>query len=327
VTLLFGFKDTMRLDNDAARYAYLVFSARQEEVMEALIDQTKEVWVQTQPGQTEAELFKKFATAINDASRELLEARADSLIQAVEKSGANFDDGLLNDFLLELARLQTAYADGRALLHQIEPYMRRTGSYPSEFLKQLDAATGRAFTKAARKLEIKRDEIRLNQKRTVYAAAMGKNYDVFVSHASEDKEAFVRPLARALADSGLSIWFDEMTLKIGDSLRRKIDEGLAKSRFGVVVLSHHFFAKEWPQHELDGLFGKEISGVKVILPVWHNITAEEVQQYSPMIGGRLAARSQEGIQVVVSKLREAMGLVPSGPSTLSRAVSRGLLCL
>jgi hypothetical protein len=77
-------------------------------------------------------------------------------------------------------------------------------------------------------------------------------YDVFISHASEDKEAVVRPLAHALSNGGLKVWYDEFELRIGDSLRRKIDAGPAKSRFGVVVLSRSFFRKGWANYELDG---------------------------------------------------------------------------
>lgn len=93
-------------------------------------------------------------------------------------------------------------------------------------------------------------------------------WDVFVSHASEDKDPFVRSLADLLKAEGLRVWYDEFTLQIGDSLRRTIDRGLANSRFGVVVLSPSFFAKEWPQRELDGLSTRENNGAKVILPVW-----------------------------------------------------------
>src|SRR5690606_41724243 len=64
-----------------------------------------------------------------------------------------------------------------------------------------------------------------------------REHDVFISHASEDKDEIVRPLAIALRNAGLSVWYDEFELKIGDSLRQKIDKGLSKSRFGIVVLS------------------------------------------------------------------------------------------
>lgn len=120
------------------------------------------------------------------------------------------------------------------------------------------------------------------------APATQKNYDVFISHASEDKDDFVRPFANHLKDSGLNVWYDEFELRIGDSLRRAIDNGLANSRFGIVVLSESFFNKEWPQRELDGLFAREVNGEKVILPIWHKITKNEVLKYSPIIADMLA---------------------------------------
>ena len=69
-------------------------------------------------------------------------------------------------------------------------------------------------------------------------------WDIFVSHAYEDK-VFARALADALSLRDLSVWFDEFELKVGDSLRRSIDSGLSESRFGIVILSPDFFAKEW----------------------------------------------------------------------------------
>jgi len=115
-----------------------------------------------------------------------------------------------------------------------------------------------------------------------------REFDVFISHASEDKDQVVRPLAHALKDTGLSVWYDEFELKIGDSLRRKIDRGLAKSRFGVVVLSKSFFGKGWTNYELDGLVTKATTGDQVLLPIWHDITKQELIDYSPSLADKLA---------------------------------------
>src|SRR4051794_34906546 len=120
-------------------------------------------------------------------------------------------------------------------------------------------------------------------------------WDAFISHASEDKEAAARPLAQALAERGLKVWFDEFTLRVGDSLRTSIDEGLASSRFGIVILSPAFFAKRWPQWELDGLFAREVQSHHVMLPVWFNVGHQEVAAYSPMLAGRLAASFSAGL--------------------------------
>lgn len=113
-------------------------------------------------------------------------------------------------------------------------------------------------------------------------------YDVFISHASEDKHEVVRPLASALQSAGLSVWYDEFELRIGDSLRRKIDKGLANSRFGIVVLSQAFFGKGWPNYELDGLVTRSVGGEQILLPIWHKVTKNEVMQYSASLADKLA---------------------------------------
>lgn len=115
-----------------------------------------------------------------------------------------------------------------------------------------------------------------------------ENYDFFISHASEDKDSFVRPLANALAALGLKIWYDEFSLKIGDSLRRSIDHGLGNSRYGIVVLSRSFFSKQWTQYELDALVNRSMSGDKVILPIWHNVQHQDVSRYSHSLADKVA---------------------------------------
>ena len=132
-------------------------------------------------------------------------------------------------------------------------------------------------------------------------------WDVFISHASEDKDEVARPLAEALRKKGLRVWYDEYSLKLGDSLRRSIDAGLGKSTYGIVILSKNFFAKDWPQKELDGLDAKERDGKKVILPIWHDVTKEDVEKYSPMLAGRLAVRTQDGVGHIIDKIIEVTG--------------------
>ena len=127
-------------------------------------------------------------------------------------------------------------------------------------------------------------------------------WDVFISHAHEDKEPFVRELSKALQAAGLKVWYEEFTLRVGDRLRRSIDDGLATSRYGVVVLSPHFFAKHWPQIELDGLAGREVMGQNVILPVWHGIDANGVRRFSPTLADRVAVSSTLGVEAVKREL-------------------------
>lgn len=143
--------------------------------------------------------------------------------------------------------------------------------------------------------------------RTSKKAPHDVGYDAFISHASEDKAAVARPLARELGKLGFSVWFDEFSLKVGDSLRRTIDRGLGLSRFGVIILSKTFFAKNWPQYELNGLVSREMDGKKVILPVWHGVTRKEVEHFSAPLSDKVAATtSSSSIKKIARSLAEAM---------------------
>ena len=135
-----------------------------------------------------------------------------------------------------------------------------------------------------------------------------REFDVFISHASEDKDQVVRPLAEALKTGGLDVWYDEFELRIGDSLRQKIDRGLAKSRFGVVVLSADFFRKGWTNYELDGLVTKAVSGEQVLLPIWHNITKSQVIDYSPSLADKLARNTaMHTVEEIAKEIIEVIG--------------------
>jgi TIR domain len=132
-------------------------------------------------------------------------------------------------------------------------------------------------------------------------------FDVFICHASEDKEAVARPLARILRSRGFSVWIDEVEMKLGDNLRQTIDAGLRASTFGAVILSPSFFEKRWPQWELDGLADREMSsGTKVVLPIWHEVDHDDVAAHSPSLAGKLAARTSDGVDRVADAVAEVL---------------------
>lgn len=129
--------------------------------------------------------------------------------------------------------------------------------------------------------------------------------NIFISHASEDKEEFAKPLAEALINQGYEVWYDDYSLKLGDSLTQEIDKGLASCDYGIVLLSPSFFAKNWPQRELSGLVARETadsSGKKIILPIWHDIDAEFVRQRSPTLADRIAVNTSEGIEKIIEEI-------------------------
>lgn len=151
------------------------------------------------------------------------------------------------------------------------------------------------------------DQLSLAQEENLYVdnSDVNKEYDVFISHASEDKDSIVRPLAFVLRNKGVKVWYDEFELKIGDSLRRKIDQGLSKSRFGIVVVSKSFIKKGWTNYELDGLMTRAVSGQQMLLPIWHDITKQEVVDYSPSLADKVARdTSQETIEEIADEIAE-----------------------
>jgi hypothetical protein len=122
-------------------------------------------------------------------------------------------------------------------------------------------------------------------------------HDVFICHAADDKTR------------GLTVWLDQFQIKLGDSLRRTIDEGLRESRFGVVILSPSFFAKHWSTWELNGLVDREVTtGKKVVLPVWHEVDHDAVAAYSPSLANKLAARTSDGIDAVADAVADVLGV-------------------
>ena len=116
-------------------------------------------------------------------------------------------------------------------------------------------------------------------------------YDVFISHASEDKTPFVEDLVKALREREVKVWYDSLNIAWGDSLRSQIDNGLKRSTFGIVVLSENYIKKGWTQYELEGLFNIEMTKGKTILPIWHNITKQQVMDFSATLAGRKALTS------------------------------------
>lgn len=108
-------------------------------------------------------------------------------------------------------------------------------------------------------------------------------YDVFISHASEDKDLIVRPLVTMLEKLSVRVWYDEFSLKLGDSLSASIDKGLTESRFGIVVLSKSFLRKNWTDYEYRSLLSRQMNGQRIIIPLWYDITKEEILSFSPYL--------------------------------------------
>lgn len=118
-----------------------------------------------------------------------------------------------------------------------------------------------------------------------------KEYDVFISHASEDKQPLVEELVSRLKAEGIRVWYDKDNINWGDRFRAKIDEGLEKAQYGIIILSPDYVKEDkyWTKAELDALFQIEsTTGKKVLLPVWHHLSKNEVIAFSPLFASRSA---------------------------------------
>jgi hypothetical protein len=136
-------------------------------------------------------------------------------------------------------------------------------------------------------------------------AEKSRRWDFFIAHVSEDKEEIARPLADRLNSRGLTAWYIDYSLKHGSNLRESIDYGLARSRFGIVIISSHFLEQRWPQEELDDLASREVNGKKLILPVWHGVGFRDVHEYSPLLADRVAITTDKGLDYVVQRMLKA----------------------
>jgi len=143
--------------------------------------------------------------------------------------------------------------------------------------------------------------------------------DAFISHAGEDKATVAEPLAKALLAEGWKVWLDKLELTVGDSLNQRINAALARSRFGIVILSKPFFSKQWPKLELDALTAREtVSGQKVILPVWHGVDAAYLAEVSPALADRVGVSTDHGIETVAQELIRALEQARTAPHNPNR---------
>ncbi len=272
----------------------------------------------------------------NDVVRRGLTRSGIHVGQLLQKSGEVLEkhcDALLTDLIRLVERhvgidphsaewLRQRYSGcveglGRGLGQELEELTKRIGlpAVQKAAADDVGRLTARLASRGRLRIDTALGEAELNRRRRDPGGDVSAKLDVFISHASEDKNAVARPLAEELKRRGFSVWYDEYVLKLGDSLPGEIDRGLANARFGVVILSSHFFAKNWPRRELDGLAAREVrGGRKVILPVWHEVDAGEVEKHSPTLAAKLAVSTSLGLGTVVEKIVEVLESGRSSPA-------------
>lgn len=248
-----------------------------------------------------ADLEKKKAVSDKKAADEALKA---SKVTISKNASASMMKSKMNEIERhraasnkasdESANLQKKIAEKRAKRNDAYLKLQKEQQKAQEKEQQVQQ---KLMTNIRKEYESRIAELEAQSKPSSPIASLQSNnnitdeqYDVFISHAWEDKEDFVDDLYNALTALGIKVWYDTSKIKWGDSMRKKIDEGLSKSKFGIIVLSPNYIAenKYWTKIELDGLFQLESINGKTILPIWHKLTKKEVMEYSPIIASKLA---------------------------------------
>lgn len=118
----------------------------------------------------------------------------------------------------------------------------------------------------------------------IYKTKDMTSYDVFISHANKDKVDYVDELKASLEKLKIKIFYDKDSLEWGDNWKQRILDGVRESEFAIIVISENFFDREWTEKELNELLNRQNrNGQKIILPILHNITIEELQAKYPKV--------------------------------------------
>jgi len=265
-----------------------------------------------------AQATKNMNSAMASASRTSSPSIAKSNINTADREAKNL--GAAQDraarYGADISRKMDDLARAQARVLSEEEKERRNQA--ATYAKQRKADEGARKKLQADNLALTRDLANLKNQLTaaietqagstkpfVVENAEGRNtpYDFFISHASADKEEFVDGLVDRASAAGLDVWYDQNALIWGDSIRQKIDDGLRRSYFGVVVLSPNFFERPWTQYELDAIVQRDLSGSGRLLPIWHRLTQDDVAQHAPSLAGRLALpTSSYSTDQIVSEL-------------------------
>lgn len=135
--------------------------------------------------------------------------------------------------------------------------------------------------------------------------------DYFISHATEDKQDFVRDLATYMLANGATTFYDEYSIELGDSLFDSINNGIRDSKNCILILSRFFLQKKWTMAELKAIVNKHIEGEIILIPVYHNVTFDEIRRDYPLLADILGVSSEIGFEKVAEKIFQASGFQPT----------------
>mgnify|MGYP001183399064 FL=1 len=239
-----------------------------------------------------ADLVKKEADKtkkIGDINRSITKNTSQSTLSSKMRQAENYQKEL-SKIISDKASVNQKLADKRKRRIDAVGKLQKEELAQAKKTEKQQKSMQEVYERQIRELteKIQKAETDTKSKKNIFDSETEVEYDVFVSHAIEDKESFADEFVDILQQKfHLKVWYDTVSIKWGDSIRAEIDKGLKRSKFGVVVLSRSYVGKYWTNYELEGLFQRESNGGKLILPIWHNITKQEVRQFSPTLAGKM----------------------------------------
>jgi len=144
-----------------------------------------------------------------------------------------------------------------------------------------------------------------------HVKASGSTWDVFISHAKEDNDQIARPLAKALIDRSLSVWYDENDRVLGNGLVQNIDRGISGSNYGIIIVSRDYIKNNWTIHEFGIIRYKAVEQRKPVFSIWHKVTSSEVQSFSWDMASITAYKSED---VSIEKIADELAISIKGLS-------------
>ena len=249
--------------------------------------------------------YKKESDAMNVISRE-----QKSITKTTSPTMLRTKQNRIDSENKKIADSKKKQAD---ITKDISRKQKELASKRTQLLQEQGRESRELFAKQERAIQEQTDRLSQVARATSEpTSSTPKECDFFISHASEDKEEIAIPLYRSLTERGAVVWLDKYEMRIGDSLRKSLDKGLAASKHGIVILSKVYMTKYWTEKELSALFSKEsIKGGGVILPVWHNITKNDVASYSPMLLDYIALKTAD---FTINELADSIMQVLNGPN-------------
>lgn len=169
------------------------------------------------------------------------------------------------------------------------------------------ASTNVGYLNSYSEISKKLNELSLDIKHSVKDKEIIE-FDVFLSHSSLDKDIFVSELSEKLSNKGLKVFEDVKVFKIGQSQTDMMNMGILNSRFVVIFLSKNFIESGWSQYEFKSFLNREINEKRVIiLPIWHDVSVDEVRQYNPYIVDKYAFNtSKQTLDEMVNQIHQVV---------------------